>query len=398
MGRTIAVLVLGIPVLAACAGVGGDQAAPGVEAGAPGSAVPQAEASAPEEQPSGLDLARGVGLGEGLPEPRVPLAEIRSGGPPPDGIPSIDEPRFLPATEIDFVADREPVLALEIDGQARAYPVQILVWHEIVNDTVAGVPVAVTYCPLCNTAVAYDRRAAGRVLTFGTSGLLWNSALVLYDRQTETLWGQVTGEGIVGALTGVELDTFPVATVSWGDWRAANPDGLGLTRDTGHQRAYGRNPYPGHDDVSGEPFLFEGTVDGRLTAMTRVVGVEVGDRAIAVPLVALREERVVAVDPGARPLVVLWEPGTASALDASEVAEGEDVGATGVFVAEVDGQPLTFDAAGVGFRDAETASTWDVLGRATAGPLAGAQLERIEHVDTFWFAWGAFHPDTAIVP
>ncbi|NNE13139.1 MAG: DUF3179 domain-containing protein, partial [Ilumatobacter sp.] len=196
------------------------------------------------------------------PPPLVQFEEIRSGGPPPDGIPPIDEPRFLLPGDVDFLADNEPVLALEIDGDARAYPVQIMTWHEIVNDTVGGTPVTVSYCPLCNSAVAYDRRLGDRILDFGTSGLLYNSALVMYDRQTQTLWSHFTGQGIIGELTGEELVTYPLATVAWSTWRDTNPDGLVLSRDTGFSRDYGRNPYPGYDRVDGVPFLFQGEVDG----------------------------------------------------------------------------------------------------------------------------------------
>jgi hypothetical protein len=352
--------------------------------------------SPPDVTVSGLTMLRGD-VPTGAPEPLVPLAEIRSGGPPPDGIPSIDEPTFLRPGEVDFLGENEPVLALDIDGDRRAYPVQILMWHEIVNDTVGGVPVSVTYCPLCNSALAYDRRVDGKVLEFGTSGSLWNSALVMYDRQTETLWSHFTGQAIVGELTGIELDTFPVATVPWGVWRDANPDGLVLSRDTGFSREYGRNPYPGYDDVNSTPFLFEGEVDGRYTAMTRIVGVEVDGEALGVPLVALREQPVITATVADTPLVVLWQPGTASALDAGDVAGGDDVGATGVFVPEVDGQLLTLRAEGDGFVDDETGSTWNILGDAVDGPLIGSQLTAIPHVDTFWFAWSTFRPDTQIV-
>jgi len=354
------------------------------------------EPSAPNIVQSGLEIYRGDTV-DGAPEPLVDLDEIRSGGPPPDGIPSIDDPAFLSVDDVDFLEETEPVLALDIDGDARAYPVQILMWHEIVNDTVGGVPVAVTYCPLCNSAVAYDRRVGDRVMEFGTSGLLWNSALVMYDRQTETLWSHFTGEGIVGELTGTEIDKFPVATVPWGVWRDANPDGLVLSQETGFERSYGRNPYPGYDDVNSDPFLFEGEVDGRYTAMTRIAGVEVGDEALGVPLVDLQEDRVITSEVGGTDLVFFWQPGTASALDAADVAGGEDVGATGVFVPVADGQTLTFTATEDGFVDDETGSTWNLLGQAVDGPLAGSQLEAVEHVDTFWFAWSAFQPDSAII-
>jgi len=297
---------------------------------------------------------------------------------------------------VDFLGDTEPVLAVEIDGEARAYPVQILMWHEIVNDTIGGVPIAVTYCPLCNSAVAYDRRVGTRVLTFGTSGLLLNSSLVMYDRQTETLWSHFTGEGIIGMLTGVQLEKLSVAMVPWLAWRDAHPDSLVLSRSTGFTRNYGSNPYPGYDDVNSTPFLFEGKVDGRFTAMTRIIGINRGDAAVAVPLLQLRDQRVVPIQIGDEHFVVWWAPGTSSALDAGNVADGVDVGATGAFIPVVDGQALTFTASGDRFVDDQTGSTWNLLGRATSGPLAGRQLEAVVHVDTFWFAWSVFRPDTVV--
>ena len=357
---------------------------------------PTIEPSPPDVTVSGLSIVGGGSLA-GAPPPLVDLREIRSGGPPPDGIPSIDAPQFLSSGQVEFLAENEPVLAVDIDGDARVYPVQILMWHEIVNDTVGGIPVAVTYCPLCNSAVAYDRRVEDRIMEFGTSGLLWNSALVMYDRQTETLWSHFTGEGIVGELTGVELDTFPVATVPWGLWRDAHPDGLVLSRDTGFDRSYGRNPYPGYDDVNSQPFLFEGDVDGRYTAMTRIVGVELDGEALGVPLVSLQRLRVVSAEIASTRLVFFWAPGTASALDANDVAGGDDVGATGVFVPEADGLSLTFTTTADGFVDDQTGSSWNLLGNAIEGPLTGFKLDAVEHVDSFWFAWSAFRPDTSII-
>jgi len=362
---------------------------------APGGAtVDQVAATPVEEVPSALDNPRD----DTLPTPLIDPQELRSGGPPPDGIPPIDEPRFLATDQVDFLADHEPVLALEIGGEARAYPVQIMIWHEIANDTVDGTPIAVTYCPLCNSAVAYDRRLGDRVLSFGTSGLLYNSALVMYDRQTESLWSHFTGEAVVGELTGSQLDTFPVSTVSWGDWREASPDGLVLSRDTGVERDYGTNPYPGYDDVDTSPFLFDGEVDGRLAAKERVIGIERSGDAVAVRLDAATEQGVVAVEVAGRPLVVWLEPGTASALDADQVVDGRDVGATGVFRPRADGRALTFVRADDGFVDDQTGSRWNILGRAVAGPLEGSRLRAVEHVDTFWFAWAAFRPDSQIVP
>jgi hypothetical protein len=334
---------------------------------------------------------------DGVPEPTVDLDRIRSGGPPPDGIPPIDEPVFLDVGDVDFLADDEPVLAIDIDGDRRAYPVQIMTWHEIVNDVVGGEPVTVTYCPLCNSAVAYERTLDGETFDFGTSGLLYNSSLVMYDRQTETLWSHFTGAGVVGELTGVELTKIPLSTVAWSDFRDAYPDGIVLSRNTGFSRDYGRNPYPGYDDVDSTPFLFDGEVDGRYTAMTRMVGVEQDGDAVAVPLERLREERAVATSVGTTDITVFWTPGTASALDTAELAAGFDVGATGVFVPEADGRSLTFTPAGDdAFVDDQTGSTWNVFGTATDGPLADTALTALPHVDTFWFAWAAFQPDTAV--
>src|SRR5919197_4096401 len=177
----------------------------------------------------------------------VPLREFMSGGPGKDGIPALERPRFLRVGEATYLRPQEPVIALTLAGQARAYPLQILVWHEIVNDTVAGVPVAVTFCPLCNTAIAFDRRVGGRTLSFGTTGNLRNSDLVMYDRQTESWWQQFGGEAIVGRYTGTQLRQLPAQIVSWGSFRKAHPNGLVLTRHTGFSRPYGNSPYLGYD-------------------------------------------------------------------------------------------------------------------------------------------------------
>ncbi len=335
---------------------------------------------------------------DGLPAPTIDLDRLVSGGPPPDGIPAIDRPLFNPTGDVNFLDDREPVVAIEVGGDARAYPVQILTWHEIVNDTVGGEPITISYCPLCNSAIAYDRQVGDRVLDFGTSGLLYNSALVMYDRQTESLWSHFTAQAVAGVLTGEELSRRPTALVAWSEWRSANPDGLVLSRSTGHQRDYGRNPYTGYDDIDQSPFLFDGEADGRLRAMTRMVGINEGDDAVAVQLDALLEVGVLEASLAGRDVVVWALPGTASALDDSRIPDGRDVGTTGVFEAELDGRRLSFERMDEGFVDEQTGSLWNVLGEAVEGELAGRRLARVAHVDTFWFAWAAFLPDTAIVP
>src|SRR5262249_15674884 len=186
---------------------------------------------------------------------RVPLSEFQSGGPGKGGIPALDHPRFAPASSVDWLAFREPVIELTVGRDVRAYPLQILIWHEIVNDRVGGVPVTITFCPLCNTAIAFDRRVRGRTLSFGTTGNLRNSDLVMYDRQTESWWQQFGGEALVGDYAGTTLRQLPARIVAWRDFEHRHPHGLVLTRKTGFSRPYGENPYTGYDDVSSPPFF-----------------------------------------------------------------------------------------------------------------------------------------------
>lgn len=346
-----------------------------------------------EEVPSALDRIDDPAL----PAPLVDPARVISGGPPPDGIPPIDEPTFSRAAEVDWLADDEPVLAPAIGAPARAYPVQILVWHEIVNDTIDGRPVAITYCPLCNSALGFDRRLGERLLTFGTSGSLFQSDLVMYDRQTESLFSQLEGRAIAGVLAGEELDRVPVQTITWAQFRDANPDGFVLSRDTGVDRDYGANPYTGYDDPSSQPFLFDGEPDPRLPPKERVAGLGGDTDPVAVPLPALVEAGVLELQVAGRPVVVWSVEGLRSALDTREITRGRTIGATGAFDPVLDGRRLSFTRTPSGeFTDAETGSTWNVLGQAVNGPLTGARLDPVEHVDTFWFAWAAFHPGTRI--
>jgi hypothetical protein len=330
----------------------------------------------------------------------VPLEEIVSGGPPKDGIPAIDRPRFVSTAEADrWLSEREPVAVVRVNGEAKAYPLQILIWHEIANDVVGGVPVAVTFCPLCNTTLAFDRRFDGRVLDFGTTGRLRHSDLVMYDRQTESWWQQATGEAIVGTFAGERLEFIPAPVLSWKDFRSAEPDGLVLSRNTGFDRAYGRNPYRGYDSRSGPlAGFFQGSNDGRLEAMERVVALELTEGPVAIPFAALAERRVIELRDNDRKLVIFWAPGTASALDAASISDGRDVGATAVFEATADGRSLTFTSIGDGrFRDRQTRTVWSLGGRALEGPLAGRMLTPVAHGNHFWFAWAVFRPDTEVV-
>ncbi len=328
----------------------------------------------------------------------VPYDEVLSGGPPKDGIPAIDEPRFVSVEEADeWLEPQEPVLLVEVDDVAKAYPIQILMWHEIVNDVVGDTPVAVTFCPLCNTGIVFERRFDGQVLDFGTTGRLRFSNLIMYDRQTETWWQQATGEGIVGKFTGRQLTFVPAAMISWGDFKEAHPDGDVLSRETGHSRDYGRNPYTGYDDVSRSPFLYDGPeTPEALPAMARVLAVELGDEAVAYPFDLLQEVRVVNDTVGGVPIVVLWDSGTASALDAGSVAGGADVGAAATYARELDGRTVSFVVEGDRIVDEQTGTEWDVLGSGVGGSLEGRQLEPVVGVNYFWFSWAAFKPETRL--
>lgn len=389
-------------VTAACGSADPGAAAP------TGSPDPPGTTTAAPGVDSGVDA--GVGLPEGpsaldsidhaaLPTPLVDPEEVISGGPPPDGIPSIDEPVFRSIGEAEVsLADTEAVVVLDIDGDSRAYPVEILIWHEIVNDTVGGVPVTVTYCPLCNSAVSYHRTVRGVETTFGTSGSLYASALVMYDRATESLWTHFDGRAVAGVLTGDQLEPISSPLLSWADFKTAYPEGRVLSRDTGFQRNYGQNPYFGYDNPNTSPALFRGSADERAKAKQRVVGVSLDDADAAFTLDAISggAAQVTPATVGGTDIVIFWKAGQTTALEGADTSDGRDVGSVGVFVPEVDDRRLTFAAEGGEFVDAETGTTWGINGRAVSGELAGARLEQIPHLDTFWFAWSTYRPGTSL--
>lgn len=386
-------------VIAACSeGISGDP----TDAGDDSTTTTAPASTAPPDvsltdAPSALDNVNDPSF----PDPLVDPAEIISGGPPPDGIPPIDNPRFIDIDAADeWIGDTEPVVYLEANGEVHAYPIQVLIWHEIVNDTVGDIPVAVTYCPLCNSAVSYRREVAGAVTTFGTSGRLFASALVMYDRSTESLWTHFDGRAVVGALTGESLEPISSPLLAWSDFKEAFPDALVLDRDaTGFDRPYGANPYGGYDNPDTNPFLFRGTVDDRAQAKQRVVGVSIGAESVAWTLDSISggDARATHGDVGDTRVVIFWKQGQSSALDASQIVDGRDIGSVGVFSPELDGQMLTFQADGDGFRDEETGSFWDITGKALSGELEGSELEQIHHLDTFWFAWSTYQPGSDLI-
>lgn len=328
----------------------------------------------------------------------VDYSELRGGGPPRDGIPPIDKPAFVSIKSASaWLGDKEPVILLELGGEARVYPLQIMTWHEVVNDEVAGHPIAVTFCPLCYAAVVFKRPVVdGQLLSFGTSGNLRNSDLVMWDRQTESWWQQFEGRAIVGRLMGQLLVQLPATISAWQDVRETFPDAKVLSRETGVDRPYGRNPYVGYDDINQKPFLYEGKVGEALAPMAHVVGIKHGGQARAYAHRDLRSARVIEDSLGGDAIVVFYDLGVASALDTQSIADGRDIGSSSVFLSKHEGRILHFRPKGRNYVDNETGSVWNRFGKATKGPLQGTSLVALPRHDVFWFVWSAFAPEGAL--
>ena len=312
---------------------------------------------------------------------------------PRDGIPPIDDPVFQPAsTASEWLEDRVPGVLAMLGEEARFYPLGILHRREIVNDVIGGIPVAVTYCPLCNTALTFDRRVEGQTLRFGVSGLLRNSDLVMWDDRTVSLWQQVTGEAVVGAAAGAVLTPLPTAIVSFGEFSASYPEGAVLTGGRDSPSPHDSNPYVGYSTRPAPYGFYTGEIDPRYPALERVVGVTEGGAAAAYPFPVISRAGAVNDAVGGVAVAVFWGGDTADALDTRAVSEGRPVGTGVAYLRTVDGRELTFTKEGEVFLDAETASTWTLLGEAVGGPLAGTRLQLAVHRNEFWFVWGAFFP------
>lgn len=273
----------------------------------------------------------------------VPAEEIHLGGPPRDGIPAIDEPRFLAATGAGFMQPGDRVLGIVYAGQSKAYPVKILNWHEVVNDRFSDKAVAVTYCPLCGTGVAFAAGGVGQERRFGVSGLLYNSDVLLYDRETESLWSQLMMQAVSGPLKGERLQPVALEHTSWQAWRSRNPDTLVLSTETGYARNYQENPYTGYADEQGLYFPVNAR-SRRYHPKERVLGVEVAGQFKAYPFAELAQ------------------------LSTGKVTE------------QVAGRRISvhFDA------EHQSARALDRNG------------DLLPATTSFWFAWYAFHPDTEV--
>lgn len=272
----------------------------------------------------------------------VPLDQILSGGPPKDGIPAILAPVFIKAAQAGFLDEQDRILGLVEGGEAKAYPIKILNWHEIVNDTLAGKPVLVTYCPLCGTGIGFRPLINGHRMTFGVSGLLYQSDMVMYDHQSESLWSQISMEAIAGSMTGTKLPHIFLEHTTWGEWRRAHPATLVLSTKTGFSRDYTRDPYSGYAQRADLMFPIKQT-DVRFHPKEWVLGLTVGGIAKAYPFSELRKAKSPLHD-------------------------------------EVNGQRITIQF----HANAQSASAVDASGKPLPTVMA------------FWFAWYAFHPETKV--
>jgi hypothetical protein len=316
----------------------------------------------------------------------VPLDQIVSGGPPPDGIPSIDNPKFISVQEASkFLEDSELVLGLNINGDIRAYPLQILVWHEIVNDEIGSIPVAVTYCPLCFTNQVFNRTIddGQEVVEFGTSGKLYNSNLVMYDRTSKSLWSQAMAEGIVGKYAGTKLERVPFDVAYWKEWKQLYPDSKILSRDTGSNRPYGVDPYG--DYYTNSDVLFPvSNKDNRLGLKEIVVGFENKGQYKAYKLQEIEDNKVINDQVNGKSITLFSSyPFMIRAYD--PIAQGQTL-------------EFTYNPKSKNFLDEQTGSEWNFEGKAISGQMKGKQLTRLPFDEGFWFEWVAFHPKTEIYP
>ncbi len=309
----------------------------------------------------------------------VPLDKIRGGGPPKDGIPSIDDPKFATLSDSDFMSNSDIVIGLEINGESKAYPLFILVWHEIVNDIVGGTPVAVTYCPLCFTNQVFERTLDGQVVEFGTSGKLYNSNLVMYDRLTDSYWSQALGLAITGELTGKELEIIPFDVISWGEWSSLHPETLVLTTDTGHTRAYAVDPYGDYYTDSRVIFPVDNK-DDRMHPKEIILGFSEGDIYKAFKQADIESAVVINDKVNQTPIVLFSQySGNSRAFDRT-----------------VSGQVLEFEYTDNKIMDLQTGSIWNYDGVSISGELQGKKMNRLPFSPGFWFEWVAFHPDTEV--
>lgn len=317
-----------------------------------------------------------------------------------DKVTALYNPVFISVDEARYWLDpKEPVIVVPtgLEDYGKAYPIRVLMWHEIVNDFILGEPIVVTYSPLCNSSYVFSRETdLDRVFTYGSSGLLRCSCTVMYDLATESLWDIMTGESMVGELTNWKLNPIPTNVVTFETFREMNPEGLVvLSAETGYIMRYGTNPYVGYDTAE-RPFFYRKEIDPRLPAMERVVGIRQDGMQRAYPYSVLQKNGVVEDEIEEDIYVIFYKEGMSSPLDTFVIKEGREIGATGVFKPFIDGIRYRFYRENNRIFDEETGSEWNLLGAAIAGPLEGKRLEWIVHIDPFWYAWAGCFPNTEV--
>jgi len=274
----------------------------------------------------------------------IPSTQIFSGGPEKNGIPSIDEPKFISVRDVDFMEDSDRVLGITIGGVSKAYPIKILNWHEIVNDSIDDTFYTITYCPLCGSGMAFDSEINKKVLSFGVSGLLYNSDVLLYDRESESLWSQLLSKAVTGKHKGTTLKALPVLHTTWTDWKRYHPSSQVLSKNTGYWRAYARDPYAGYEESERLYFPVFNAAPKQFHPKERVLGLAVNDVFKAYPFIELNKTN------------------------------------QSVFTDTVNDQLFSIH--------------WDK--QQQSGYLMNEKGEVVPIVQSYWFAWYAFHPETDV--
>ena len=316
----------------------------------------------------------------------IPRDEVFDGGPGKDGIPALEDPEFISAGSANYLSDDDLVIGFVVEGEARAYPHDILDWHEIINDQVGNVNIAVTYCPLTGTGIGWNREIDGKVTTFGVSGLLYNSNLIPYDRETNSNWSQIRLDCVNGKLKGREVETLPMVETTWLTWKKMYPDTRVLSENTGYNRNYGSYPY-GSYRTSNDYLIFPvANKDDRIPNKERVLGIVLSNVVRVYRFSDFEESVTVFQDKlDGQSIVIAGNRGDSFML-AYENDPGD--GTTLSFRAVHDQYPVVMSD--------DEGNMWDVNGRAIAGPRKGARLGVIPSFLGYWFSFAAFYPDLSI--
>lgn len=326
--------------------------------------------------------------------PRIEPFEIQWGGVAPDGIPPLEQPSNVPAGEADYLADKERVFGVSINGEHRAYPLRIMNLHEMANDVLDGSPISLAYCTLCGAGIAYSGKFDGTETTFGTSGLLYRSNKLMYDRETFSIWNQVTGEPVIGPLAenGITLDFFSTLLTTWGEWMAEHPDTTVL--DINNTGVYPAGRYFPEDNPNATHFSYFNAPDTMFPVIPRddtletkevVLGLKIGEAAKAYPVEALQSDRIINDALGDTNVSVL-------ASETSQAAKAYERGSHEFFAVEGD------ESTGIAMTVVDKSGTiWDVTEQALVNTADSSQtLPRIPTHMAFWFGWFAFYPDTLV--